>query len=605
MSDSIKGELAQAEQLIVEGQFEKALQFVKILEKEKELTPHDWLLCQILKSDIHKKMGKLEDALKIAEHTYNEAQKLKEPLQAWQALIRISEHLRRLGKLDAALETIEQCEQLFGTLAQNPPSDIARLEGVLMFHKSLIYWRKGDFNPALEFQKKALSIAKKEGDKQGIASTLTMLGTIYAHIGDLDRCLEYLKQGLTVKKELDHKEGIARSLLNIGITYEEKGDLNQALDYYQQCLVLQKALGNKKEIAMSLNNIGNIQRKKGDLNQALKFFQQSLALRKPFGNKYEIGAVLGNIGLVYWQKGDLDHALKYLEQQLALFEEYGNNFHTSKALFHLVSAAIDNQSLKQAQGYLRHLQKINSQEENKIISQRSRLADALVLKTSTRIKDWNKAEQLLKQVAGEEIVDHALTISALLNLCESVLAKIETLYTQEELKVLQSYVNLLFEIAQKQTSQSLLAATYILQARGTLVELQQSWSFEKIKELNVTLDQVQNLAQEKQLFVILAQVHLLLALSYDSRMLFDEAKAEIHEARAIITKKNLFKENQKLEEILQQIQTSEALYLGLIEQTFEQGKQELRRVKFEQEFRDSIDDYLQIVKIALVTLDRL
>ncbi|MFX0060968.1 MAG: tetratricopeptide repeat protein [Candidatus Hermodarchaeota archaeon] len=603
MSDSIKAELAQAEQLMTEGYFEKALQFVKTLE-EKVFTPHDWLLCQILKSDIHKKMGQLEDALKIAEHTYNEAQKLKEPLQAWQALIRISEHLRRLGKLDAALETIEQCEQLFETLAQNPPADIARLEGVLMFHKSLIYWRKGDFNPALEFQKKALSIAKNEGDKLGIASTLTMLGTIYAHMGDLDQCLEYLKRGLAVKKEFGHKEEIARSLLNIGITYEEKGDLNQALDYYQQSLVLQKALGNKKEIAMSLNNIGNIYKKKGDFDQALEFYQQSLALRKPFGNKYEIGAVLGNIGLVYWQKGDLDHALKYLKQHLTLFEEYGNNFHTSKALFHLIAVAIDKNSLEQAQKYLLHLQKIDSQEENKIINQRNRVAEALVLKTSTRIKDWNKAEQLLKKVAEEEIVDHALTISALLNLCELILTRIETFNTQEPLKVLQSYVDQLFEIAQKQASHSLLATTYILQTRGILIELQRSWSFEKIKELNTTLDEVRQLAQEKQLFVILAQAHLLLALSYDSRMLFDEAKAEIQEARMITIKRNLLKESKKLEEISQQIQTSEATYLGLLEQTFEQGEQELRMVTLEQEFRNSIDDYLQTIKTALVTLDR-
>ncbi|MFX1250892.1 MAG: hypothetical protein ACFFCZ_04675 [Promethearchaeota archaeon] len=87
-------------------------------------------------------------------------------------------------------------------------------------------------------------------------------------------------------------------------------------------------------------------------------------------------------------------------------------------------------------------------------------------------------------------------------------------------------------------------------------------------------------------------------------MLSDKAKAEIQEARTIIAKRKLFKENQKLEEISQQIQTSEASYLGLPEQTFEQGKQELRRVEFELELRNSIDNCLQIVKIALVNLDR-
>ncbi|MFX0066396.1 MAG: hypothetical protein ACFFC7_29910, partial [Candidatus Hermodarchaeota archaeon] len=59
--------------------------------------------------------------------------------------------------------------------------------------------------------------------------------------------------------------------------------------------------------------------------------------------------------------------------------------------------------------------------ENKIFSQRQRVAEAFVLKISNRIIQRAKAQEILQQVTEEKLVYHEVAIVALLSLCELLL----------------------------------------------------------------------------------------------------------------------------------------------------------------------------------------
>ena len=55
--------------------------------------------------------------------------------------------------------------------------------------------------------------------------------------------------------------------------------------------------------------------------------------------------------------------------------------------------AVDKQSFQQANQYLKHLKQINEEENIKIIRNRTYIAEALVLKTSTRLRHQARAEE--------------------------------------------------------------------------------------------------------------------------------------------------------------------------------------------------------------------
>ncbi|MFX0060964.1 MAG: tetratricopeptide repeat protein [Candidatus Hermodarchaeota archaeon] len=640
MSDSSKAELCKAEQLLYMGQYETALQIVETLEKREELISSDRITCQILKGTLLNKQGQFESALKLAERIFQEIQKTKMPLQVVDVLIIKIESLYHLGRGDESLELISQGEHLLEQLPKGQPSDIIQRQAALARYKGSIYSDKGNQDQALEFFNQSLAISKEFDNKRELALGLIGIGKVYWNNGELDQTLECLQQALALSEELGYRHDIARSLSNIGMIYQNKGDLERSMEYHQRALKILEKIGNKRDIAISLGEIGTVYADKGDFKRALEYDQQCLTLFEEIGNKRMIGLSLIsvgndymqigeleqaleylepsltileelddkrsltfshlNIGLVYWKKGDLDQAFKSIEQSLTLREEIGNPFDITSSLLHIIYVTLGRSDSKKAHHYLQRLRKIDEQEKDDIIRKRYRLAEALVFKESPKAQHRAKAEKSLIQLAEEEGIVHELVVLALLHLCDMLLEEIDTSNTQEVLRKVRTYVNRLFEIAQQQKSPWLLASTYVFKAKVNFIEFQKLRTFEKIKELNAILQQIQNLAQEKQLFVILAQAHLLLALSYDSRMLFDEAKAEIQEAREIITKRNLFKENQKLEVISRQIQTSEATYLGLLEQSFEQGEQDLKLVTLEQEFFDSIDDYLQRAKAFLM-----
>ena len=129
---------------------------------------------------------------------------------------------------------------------------------------------------------------------------------------------------------------------------------------------------------------------------------------------------LESIGRIYAERDDFEKALKHLEKSLTIYEEVDNKLKVSSALFSLILVGLDRMP-EQTAAYFQRLQQLKDQEANKLVNQRYRVAEALVLKTSIRLRDKLIATELLKQIVAEEVVDHELTIIALLNLCDLLL----------------------------------------------------------------------------------------------------------------------------------------------------------------------------------------
>ncbi|MFX1535636.1 MAG: tetratricopeptide repeat protein [Promethearchaeota archaeon] len=508
---SVSETLEYATQLLNRGQFDKALHELNTLEKGTQLTMDDQLACLHLKSLLLIKLGRYKTALRFAEQLSRKSQQLKKPLQEIDSLIVIAEILCHLGTFDKSLNIIEQAEQLVKILKSSQLAELKPREASLIYHKGLIYYSKSEWNQALECLELSLALWKKIGNKTDIAQSNDVIGWVYQCKGNWDRALEYHQQSLGLYEELDNtsriadslehigwiygrkgnldqalkytrralvlfkkinnEEGIAWSLNNMSVIYRQKGDLDQALEYYQQTLTLREKIKDKFLIAWSLNGTGNVYRLKGDLDQALEYLEQALTLFKEIGNPQDIAISLNNISDIYQQKGDLDQALKYLERNLALFEEIGNNFYISETLFHLICIASGKISLEKTRKYLQRLQEINNQEDNKIINQRYRVSEAIVLKTSTRLRNKLKATELFEQITEEEIIDHELTVTALINLCDLLLVELRMTGEQEVLDDVQTHVTRLLNIAQQQNSYWLLAETYLLKSRLALLEL--------------------------------------------------------------------------------------------------------------------------------------
>ncbi|MFX0093615.1 MAG: tetratricopeptide repeat protein, partial [Candidatus Hodarchaeota archaeon] len=532
MSNPSSQALARVERLIYIGHYGDALEVVKSIEQNEKISTTKRLKCNLLKSILLNKLEQYEEGLMLAEIVLQECQKLEPSIQVLDAIISKTEALWHLERLDDCLKIIEQAERILRVLTQNQQSEINQRKASLLLHKGLVYGSRGDLNRALKYYYQSLTLSEQTKNKQAIAKVFNAIGLVYWEKGELNQALEYHQQSLKLRKEIGNQSEIGQSLNNLGVTYWQKGELDQALEYYQQCrtiyekvrnnnatasilnnisviyyskgeldraiefqqqsLTLRKKIGNKQELAISLSNLGAFYRHKGELDQALDYYQESLPIFRDIGNNQAIARCFHNVGVTYWQKGELDRALKYYEQSLKLREKVGNKLDTAWTLFRLIAVTIDKGNLLQTEQYLQRLKLINDQDGNKLINQKYRVAEALVLKTSVRTRDRAKAEELLEQIANEEVVNHVLTVIAMLNLCELLFVELRASGDQEVLNEVEALVNRLINIAQHQKSHSLLAETYVLQARLALMK-------QDIQTARSLLTQAQVIADEKGL----------------------------------------------------------------------------------------------------------
>ncbi|MFX1601630.1 MAG: TIR domain-containing protein, partial [Promethearchaeota archaeon] len=176
-------------------------------------------------------------------------------------------------------------------------------------------------------------------------------------------------------------------------------------------------------------------------------------------------------GMIYQEKGDFSRALENLEKSVSIKENHGSNlgiFAVVDSLFHL---ALDMNDLEKAQRYLNRMKQIFDQEESIFFHQGYNLDRAIYLKNSPRAFNRGKAEEMLKQLIGEGILDFELLKMALLNLCDLLLSELLTTNEPEILDELQHYITQLFDTVKNSRSYSLLAETYLLQARMALITL--------------------------------------------------------------------------------------------------------------------------------------
>ncbi len=250
-----------------------------------------------------------------------------------------------------------------------------------------------------------------------------------------------------------------------------RGDLFNALEHTQQGQRIYEEIKNKKGIALALNNLGDVYQLKGDLNLALQYYQESFTIYEELGIKQDVAMSLANIGELYRNKRNPEWALRYYKRSLAMYEELKNDSSIATVLYELVLLALDSNESALAQEHLEKLKQIEERTENRIVKHRYLIANALLLKSHKRTRHKMKAEEILSKVVAEEVVDHALTVTAMIHLCDLLLFELKMTGEEEILDEVKNLTNKIFNIAEQQSSHSLLIETYMLQSKLALLEM--------------------------------------------------------------------------------------------------------------------------------------
>jgi len=214
---------------------------------------------------------------------------------------------------------------------------------------------------ALAYFQDALAIDEEIRNRQAAAAALTEIGMVYAGIGRYEMVLGYFEKALAIDREIGDKNGVAADLAEIGIVRWGLGRNEEALSYFEEALAIDKELGNRRAMGTVLSEIGKVNLDMGRYERALSNFEESLEIQKEIGNRPAVGADLREIGTVYSRLGRYEQALSYLEEAVVTCQEVENRQASATVLREIGNVYRSLGQLEKALGYFEEALAIDKQ----------------------------------------------------------------------------------------------------------------------------------------------------------------------------------------------------------------------------------------------------
>jgi CHAT domain-containing protein len=167
----------------------------------------------------------------------------------------------------------------------------------------------GRYSTAFDIYGLAQNIADQIGDREGVATALLDIGSVYYLQADYPAALEQYKKARELFVEVKNQYEAAKALSGLALIYKEQRRDADALAALQQVLQEFTAIGDKDEASNTLNTIGAIYYGQRNFTAAAAAFSKSAETNT------NIDSIVRLADALYMQ-GDYLQALNYYKQSL-------------------------------------------------------------------------------------------------------------------------------------------------------------------------------------------------------------------------------------------------------------------------------------------------
>ena len=352
----------------------------------------------------------LEEALKIFHEGEQFCKKHDFPNLQATFLNNLSFIYYTRGELDLALEVTDKALKI-------AKENLSKL-GVLIYIGPLAnaYFGKNDYKKFFELMQERLRLAEELGIKNFIAHSYASIGAYYVATLNYDDAIEYYNRSLEILKSMKNEISSAFAQRSVGNVYYLKGDLEKAVECYEKAYPVLKK--NQPQGWFSiLSDLAEVSVQKGDLETSLKYLEELMTIEQGFQNNISISHILTEQGKIFWQKGMKEQTLTLIQDGLELRQKIGSKNLIADSLSYLIQFNVELGNIEAAKKYFESLELINKEIKIKQVSHNYKFAEALILKSSSDLRDRLRAEVLFENLIEEDI-SYPFLIQTLLHLCD-------------------------------------------------------------------------------------------------------------------------------------------------------------------------------------------
>jgi len=244
------------------------------------------------------------------------------------ALILQSNNYRLLQSYDTALFYLENVENELNGINKNEM--YYSLKAEVYTWKGLVYYDKGFLKQALNYTRSAINIRREHITSScKIADNYLLISEIYTYKEDFEKAILYQHKALSIVKDCytDTSLFYAEKVNNLGLIYYESKDYNKALYYFQICHdILTKHLHNNSPyFASTYNNLGDVYCKLGDIEKGIIQYQKALNTYIENGYYEDTKVIYHNLGNAYTSLGNYTLAYENYNKSLEIFKKYSSD----------------------------------------------------------------------------------------------------------------------------------------------------------------------------------------------------------------------------------------------------------------------------------------
>lgn len=309
-----------------QGDIQKAVEyFNKSIQIQEEIGDKKGLATSFNNiGDIYRSQGDISKALDYFSKNLKMQEEIGDKKFIARSLHNFGYVYRDLGEIPKALDYFSRSLKM--------QEEIGDKKGIAttLNNIGVIYKNQGEITKALSNYSKSLKIKEEIGDKQGITVSLNNLGTIYKNQGEMNKllpkmcdsmfskALDCYANSLKISKEINYKQGIAQSLSNMGSIYNNQNETQKTIDCYKKSLKIFEEVEDKDDVSLTLAALGEQYLHQNKIVNALENAALSYKIARELGFPANINRAANLYFSTYITTAEYDKAEPYALEIVAL-----------------------------------------------------------------------------------------------------------------------------------------------------------------------------------------------------------------------------------------------------------------------------------------------
>ena len=265
----------------------------------------------------------------------------------------------------------------------------------------LFYFRRSDYDNAIEHVSKSLELSKKEGNNSQVGSSLNTLAGICLAAKQLDDGEKYIQEAIRYCEEANDSNLLPIRYGMASEIYHAKGDDVRSLNYARRAFALDSLKGNTPRMGIRLSQMAAAQLALKQDAAAERSLRRAIPILEEAGNKLSLSICHNQMGELLNRRGAHAEAATYFVKAAETFARNNDKYNESRARIGLYEA----------------LKESNPQEAGRHLSRYAALKDSIYQhEMEQAVSQYNvkyKTEELAHKQEQERLEKRVILFGAI------------------------------------------------------------------------------------------------------------------------------------------------------------------------------------------------